>query len=455
MLLLHIDLTVKRVLFKPGLSLSKAGMRASGPLHRRAGIVPAEKGECLQRFLLRNTCPDRHAVGIDGGNIVQLPDRHDLFVLHADLLPLIYKGKAAAEKIDRCQRFFGRFAPDLVRKVAACASGLIVVLYDRGIKAYIPDLPVRPENALLVRLDIYALRVEPPFVTVPVDLCRKIEHRGEIAVLADEQRQVVLFLVEDLSHGESVIGRKRLVPHLAKEFPDSLRFHQHIVDTGETVVPVGGIIAEHGWLFDIDDGVDAESADPFFHPPPDILIHFLPELRVFPVQVRLLFVKYMQIQLVRAGQFVPAGSAKIGPPVGRKPALRVLVPQIKEFAVLSVRILAGLSKPLVFIGAVVDDEIHQDRHPSLPCLRDQLLHVLHGAESGIDRVIVGYIITFIRQRRLIDRRQPDDIDAQILQIIQFADNALQISDSVAAHVHKALGVNLIGDFVMPPFSFHK
>ena len=207
-------------------------------------------------------------------------------------------------------------------------------------------------------------------------------------------------------------------------------------------------------LLDVDDGVDAESTDPLLHPPSDVLVYFLAQLRVFPVEVGLLFVEDVHIELIGARQLVPARPAKIGPPVGRKLPVRILVPQVEELAVLAVRIFTGLLKPLVLIRTVIDYKVHQDGHPALFCLRDQLFHVLHGPEARIDRIIVRDIISLVGQRRLIDRGDPHDVHSQLLQIVQPADDPLQIADAVAIAVHKALGVDLISYFVMPPFSLH-
>ena len=287
-----------------------------------------------------------------------------------------------------------------------------------------------------------------------VDLRREVKHAGEISVLADKERQLVTFLIEDLADSESVVGCEGLVPHLAQKFADPLRFPQHVVNGGQAVLPVRGIVAKDRRLLDVDDGVDAESSDPLFHPPADVLIYFLPDLGVLPVQVRLLLMEYMQIKLVRSGQLRPAGSAKIGSPVGGQLPVGIFVPQVEELAVLSLRVLTGSAEPLVLVRTVVDHQVHEDRHVPLFCLRDQLLHVLHGAKAGIDGIIVGDIVSLVRQGGPVDGGEPDDIDAQPLQIIQFADDPLQVSDAVPVAVHKTLGIDLIGDFVMPPFSLH-
>ena len=165
--------------------------------------------------------------------------------------------------------------------------------------------------------------------------------------------------------------------------------------------------------------------------------------------------KYVQIHPVRISrEFLPAGTAEIRAPVRRQAAVFRSLPDIEELPVLSVRILTGLPEPLVLIGAVVDDQVHQNKHVPLLRLRDQAFHVLHGAEPRVDRVVIRDIIPLICQRRFIDGRQPQDIHAQIFQIIQLLDNPGNISDPVPVAVVKALRVDLIGNLVMPPFAFH-
>ena len=108
-------------------------------------------------------------------------------------------------------------------------------------------------------------------------------------------------------------------------------------------------------------------------------------------------------------------------------------------AVLSVRVFAGFSKPFVFVGAVVDHQIHKYVHIAFFRLCDQALHIRHGAEAGIDAVVIGNIIALVGQRRAIAGRQPEDIHTQLFQVIQFADNAGNIPDAVAVGIIKLLG----------------
>ena len=156
-----------------------------------------------------------------------------------------------------------------------------------------------------------------------------------------------------------------------------------------------------------------------------------------------------------AGQLLPAGAAEVAAPVGGQGLAFLPVTDVEILAVLAVGILAGLLEPLMLIGAVVHNQVHDNVHIPLLGLCQQAVHILHGAENGVDIVVVGDIVTLVSQRGAIDGGQPDDIHAQVLQIVQFADNTGNITNTVAVAVAKALGVDLIGSFAVPPFPFHK
>ena len=140
--------------------------------------------------------------------------------------------------------------------------------------------------------------------------------------------------------------------------------------------------------------------------------------------------KHMKILFIRmAGKRFPHRSAEIASPVAGRPAVFPVF-YIEKVSIFTVRILAGLLKPFMFVRTVVHHKIHQDIHISFFRLFDQALHVFHSSETGINAVIIRDIVSLIRKGRFINWRKPDDIHAEILQVVQFGDNAGQIPDSV-------------------------
>ena len=155
-----------------------------------------------------------------------------------------------------------------------------------------------------------------------------------------------------------------------------------------------------------------------------------------------------------AGKLFPDRASEIGPPVAGEFSVPDLF-YIEKSAVFSLWIPAGFFEPEVFIGAVIYHQVHDDIHVSSAGLLQQAVHVLHAAEAGVYSVVIRYVIALVCQGRNIDGREPDDIHAQIFQIIQTGDDARQISDPVPVAVQKALGIDLIGCLVMPPLFFHR
>ena len=185
------------------------------------------------------------------------------------------------------------------------------------------------------------------------------------------------------------------------------------------------------------------------------LIDLLAEFGVFPVEVGLFFMKDVEIDfVVAAGQLIPAGAAEIAAPVAGQGIALLVVLNIEVLAVFPVGVGAGLLEPLVFVGAVVDHQVHDEVYVPFFGLGQQLVEVGHGPEAGVDVIIVGNVVALVRHGRGIDRTEPDDVHAQLLQIVQLADDAAEVADAVSVGVAEALGINLIGHLAVPPFAFH-
>ena len=94
-------------------------------------------------------------------------------------------------------------------------------------------------------------------------------------------------------------------------------------------------------------------------------------------------------------------------------------------------ILYMLENAQIDEGDYFDKRIHDDMDATLFRFGQKLVHVRHGAETGVDIVVVGDVIALIRQRGAVNGRKPDDLHAQLLQVIQFLYDAPEISDAVA------------------------
>ena len=210
---------------------------------------------------------------------------------------------------------------------------------------------------------------------------------------------------------------KAAVPELPEEFTDTLCIPQHIADGCKAVRPVSRVILKGQRFLDIDDRIDPESGKPFIEPPVDHVIDLFPDLRILPVEIRLLFVEYMEIVFIlMSRELFPDRTAKVRSPVtGELPIFDRL--NIEIFPILSVGILTCPSEPLMFIRTMVDDQIHDDIHVALFRFGEQAVHVVHRPETRVNVPVIRDVIPLVSKRRGVDRREPDDINAERLQLI--------------------------------------
>ena len=72
----------------------------------------------------------------------------------------------------------------------------------------------------------------------------------------------------------------------------------------------------------------------------------------------------------------------------------------------------------MLIRGVVYDEIHYNLHASCMNSFEQLFELVESAVLLGDILVVGYIITHILLRRLIERREPDSVNAEAFYVIE-------------------------------------
>ena len=106
------------------------------------------------------------------------------------------------------------------------------------------------------------------------------------------------------------------------------------------------------------------------------------------------------------------------------------------------QIVRSSLEPLVRIGGVVDHHIHKYPDPALVAFGYQLLVVFRGPEGRVDGAVVSHIVFVIRGGRVY-RCQPDLIESEIFNIIQFRDDPVEVSDPVTVAVAERVGEYLV------------
>ena len=107
----------------------------------------------------------------------------------------------------------------------------------------------------------------------------------------------------------------------------------------------------------------------------------------------------------------------------------------------------------MLIRRVVGNVIEQHFQAAAMRVGQERIEIIEGAEDRIDVGVVADVVAEIRHRRWIDRRNPDGVHAEPLQIVELAPDAGEIADAIAVAVHKRARIDLIDDAALPPFEF--
>jgi hypothetical protein len=88
---------------------------------------------------------------------------------------------------------------------------------------------------------------------------------------------------------------------------------------------------------------------------------------------------------------------------------------------------------------VVHDQVGDDAHPALVRLVHELHEVAEVAELRQHLHEVADVVAAVAQRRLVDRQQPDAVDAEPLQVVELAVRPADVAGAVAVAVGEARG----------------
>ncbi len=243
---------------------------------------------------------------------------------------------------------------------------------------------------------------------------RKVHDRGQVRV------EAVLVGVAALPVGQL---RYRRRPHLADD-----------VHVG-ILVENGAAPAAHRLLLVIGVRVDAQAVEPHsLDPPYAPLREVVEHVGIVEVHIGHRAVEPPALHLIEIG------ARGVGVHVRRegKVGLRIFVETV--YPVLE-RLVAV---PPVRRGAVVGHYVHDDFQIALVALVDIAAEQLVAAEARVDAVVVAASIAVIGALRLVveqQRRAPHGRSAQIGDIVEPVDDALQVAAVAAAHV---AAVGLLG-----------
>ena len=246
------------------------------------------------------------------------------------------------------------------------------------------------------------------------------------------------------------MGLEHLPVHLGQELVDARPVDEEREAVTARAVGQRRVLGEHV------DHVHAEPVDAAVEPPAHHRVDGLAHLRVLPVEVGLLAREQVEVVLAGRGVELPHRAGEERAPVGRLRAGRSRghavagrpPPVPVALGVLARRARGG--EPGVLVGRVVDDQVQDQPHPALVDGGEQPVEVRERAERRVDVLVVGDVVAGVVLRRRVDRREPDDVDAQRRQVIEPRLDPAQVADPVAVGVGEAARVDLVDDGGLPP-----
>jgi hypothetical protein len=81
---------------------------------------------------------------------------------------------------------------------------------------------------------------------------------------------------------------------------------------------------------------------------------------------------------------------------------------------------------------------------------DEVAHVVDGAVVRLDLEVVGDVVAAVAQRRLVERQQPDAVDAEPVQVVELLDQPAEVTRPVAVGVVERARMDLVEDRRLEP-----
>ena len=110
-----------------------------------------------------------------------------------------------------------------------------------------------------------------------------------------------------------------------------------------------------------------------------------------------------------------------------------------------------LTEPRMFVRRVARHEIQTDADAQVVGLADELHQLGIGAETRVDPVEIGDVVTAVLEFAPEDGAEPNGVRAQAFDVGQFGADTFQITDAVAVAVFEGGGVDVVENPLFEPF----
>lgn len=92
----------------------------------------------------------------------------------------------------------------------------------------------------------------------------------------------------------------------------------------------------------------------------------------------------------------------------------------------------------MLVRGVVDDQFGDHPQTAFMGFGNEAFGIGQGAVVGVHATVLGDVVAIVASWRGVERQQPDGVDAQIGNVIEFGDKAGKVADPVIVGVEKDL-----------------
>jgi hypothetical protein len=197
--------------------------------------------------------------------------------------------------------------------------------------------------------------------------------------------------------------------------------------------------------------VEPQPVDAHLEPVVDHVVHRLPDVRAVVVQARLVGIEAVPVVRLRHRVERPVRRLEVLEDDARVAvAVRGLTPRVEVAVRAPGRRHPGPLEPRVLVGGVGEHELGDDLDPPRVRTAQHRAEVAQGAVGLVHLAVVGDVVAVVAQRRGVERQQPQRGDAELLEVVELAEQAAEVPDAVAVAVGEGAHVHLVDDGVLVP-----
>lgn len=101
---------------------------------------------------------------------------------------------------------------------------------------------------------------------------------------------------------------------------------------------------------------------------------------------------------------------------------------------------------------MVHDQVEDDAHPASMCLSDEPFHIFICAIWWVDFLVVSNVVSHVNLWRVVHGTDPDGVDTNRPDVVQFRENAIQVTNTITVRILEARRVDLVDDTIFPPLA---